>query len=233
MIHCHFSGQTDSNKNYKVTGKTDTPLNDTGLQQAESIGQILKEIGFDQAYSSDLSRAKTTCQKILDANKSDIQMQENELIREKSFGQAEEMHYIQFVYLTIIRNQAWPLNYVPKGGESQDDLRQRAKLFIQDVLCKNASFTQDKPLQVLMVSHGEFLRHFFYVLIHDFQCSFTRIERQVFLKSILAPNTSWCQVEITLDSNWILNYNHVIQNVRCLKTWNFCEYLKCHSCNIL
>ena len=203
-------------------------MNETGLKQAELVGQILKEIEFNQAYSSDLSRAKSTCQKILEANKSDVQVQENELLREKSFGQAEDMHYIQFAYLTIIRNQTWPLDYVPKDGESKDDLRQRAKLFIQDVLCKNADFPQGKPLQILMVSHGEFLTHFFYVLCRDFQCSFTSNERQTFSKR--PPNTSWCQLEIVLDSS-----NHEIQNVNCLKTWDYehLSALKSHTCNIL
>ena len=225
----YFSGQTNGNKHYKIHGQTDEPLNETGLKQAELVGQALKNIEFNQVFSSDLSRAKATCQKIIDANEASsvtLEMQETELIREKSFGQAENLHYVQFAYLTLIQNQTLPLNYVPKDGECKDDLRQRAKLFIQDILCKNVNFSSN-PQHILIVSHGEFLTHFFYVLANDFQCSFTTKERDVMSKR--PPNTSWCQVEV------ILSDSSEIQNVNCIQTWNddHLNALKSTICNIL
>ena len=225
-VQFYFSGQTNGNKHFKIQGQTDEPLNETGLAQAELVGQALKDIEFNQAFSSDLSRAKVTCQKIIEANEASVTIQETELIREKSFGQAENMHYVQFAYLTMIRNQTLPLNYVPTDGECKDDLRQRAKLFIQDMLCKNVANFSTNPQQILIVSHGEFLTHFFYVLSHDFQCSFTTNERDVMSKR--PPNTSWCQVEVILS-------NSEIQNVNCIQTWNVehLKALKSTVCNIL
>ena len=41
-----FSGQTNGNKHYKIHGQTDEPLNETGLKQAELVGQALKDIEF-------------------------------------------------------------------------------------------------------------------------------------------------------------------------------------------
>ena len=116
----------------------------------------MKGIEFNQVFSSDLSRAKATCQKIIDANEASValEMQETALIREKSFGQAENLNYEQFALLTKIQN------YVPEDGECNDDLRLRAKIFIQCKLCKNANFSPN-PQQMLIVSHGEFLTHFF------------------------------------------------------------------------
>ena len=218
----YFSGQTNGNKHKIIQGQTDEPLNETGLKQAELVGQALKGIEFNQVFSSDLSRAKATCQKIIDANEASValEMQETALIREKSFGQAENLNYEQFALLTKIQN------YVPKDGECNDDLRLRAKLFIQCKLCKNANFSPN-PQQILIVSHGEFLTHFFYVLTHDFQCSFTTKERDVMSKR--PSNTSWCQVEL------ILRDSSEIQNVKCLQTWNndHLNALKSTICNIL
>ena len=59
---------------------------------------MLKNIRFNLAFSSDLSRAKATCQSILDANESGPDIQETDLIREKHLGQAEVMHYVQFTF---------------------------------------------------------------------------------------------------------------------------------------
>ena len=62
-------GQTDANLKHIVHGWTNTPLNETGLIQAEAAGKALKDEKFHQAYSSDLQRAKKTCQLILEENR--------------------------------------------------------------------------------------------------------------------------------------------------------------------
>ena len=87
---------------------------------------------FHQIYSSDLSRAKETCQRIVNANgKSNTEITEAKLLREKCFGEAEDLHYIQFAYLTMIKNRSLPMSYVPQNGESKEDMQNRAKEFIQ------------------------------------------------------------------------------------------------------
>ena len=202
---------------------------------------MLKNIRFNLAFSSDLSRAKATCQSILDANESGPYIQETDLIREKHLGQAEDMHYVQFTSWTMVlrrlrnRNKTMPQKYIPDGqdkddfdGETKQQIYQRARFFIQDVLCQKGNFIQGNITQVLMVSHGEFLTHFFYVLSHDFPCSFTMNEKQELSKR--PRNTSWCQVEIICDLT-----TFEIQNVLCRKTWNHehLNALKSHICHIV
>jgi bisphosphoglycerate-dependent phosphoglycerate mutase len=50
-------GQTDSNKKGVYQGQTDTVLNDEGIQQSRIVSERLKDVRFQAAFSSDLSRA--------------------------------------------------------------------------------------------------------------------------------------------------------------------------------
>ena len=48
--------------NNRYTGRTDLPLTEKGLQQAEALRQQLSKISLDAVYSSPLQRAYTTAQ---------------------------------------------------------------------------------------------------------------------------------------------------------------------------
>jgi hypothetical protein len=53
-------GETDWNREGRLQGHTDTPLNATGLAQAEALSEILRPHRLDAVLSSDLLRASTT-----------------------------------------------------------------------------------------------------------------------------------------------------------------------------
>ena len=53
-------GETDWNRAGRLQGHTDTPLNATGLAQAEALVDRLRPHGLDAVVSSDLARAWTT-----------------------------------------------------------------------------------------------------------------------------------------------------------------------------
>ncbi len=55
-------GQTNNNKEGRMQGRVDIPLNEVGRAQARCAAQRLKGIGFDAVYSSPLSRAVETAQ---------------------------------------------------------------------------------------------------------------------------------------------------------------------------
>jgi broad specificity phosphatase PhoE len=57
-------GQTAWNKEEIFRGRTDVPLDETGLKQAELAGQYFKSMEIHAIYSSPLSRAWQTAQKI-------------------------------------------------------------------------------------------------------------------------------------------------------------------------
>jgi broad specificity phosphatase PhoE len=59
-------GQTALNKARVLQGRSDQPLNDTGIQQARQAGKFLRDKGivFDRVYSSPLIRAVQTAEEI-------------------------------------------------------------------------------------------------------------------------------------------------------------------------
>ncbi len=61
-------GETDANKQGKLQGLSDEPLNINGINLAKITGKALKDINFYKAYSSPLLRAKTTISTILNEN---------------------------------------------------------------------------------------------------------------------------------------------------------------------
>ncbi|GJN88513.1 hypothetical protein Rhopal_001479-T1 [Rhodotorula paludigena] len=75
----------DYNKAGIVQGHLDVPLNGQGLAQAAVTGRWIASQGlrFDEAYSSDLSRARVTAETILNAQPQAPQLQLDERIRER------------------------------------------------------------------------------------------------------------------------------------------------------
>lgn len=60
-------GETDWNKQGKVQGRTDIPLNETGVGQAEQAANHLEKEKWDVLVSSPLKRAKRTAEIIAEA----------------------------------------------------------------------------------------------------------------------------------------------------------------------
>ena len=59
-IYLTRHGQTNLNKQELMQGRTDEPLNETGIKQAEMARKNVENIHFDAVYSSPLIRAKKT-----------------------------------------------------------------------------------------------------------------------------------------------------------------------------
>ncbi|WP_258087999.1 histidine phosphatase family protein [Weissella fangxianensis] len=61
-------GETYINKYKRIQGWTNAPLTEKGIQDGRAAGERLQDIVFDRAYSSDLERAVSTAQMVLDQN---------------------------------------------------------------------------------------------------------------------------------------------------------------------
>jgi uncharacterized phosphatase len=53
-------GETDWNRQRRIQGLTDIPLNDTGRAQARATGELLARRSWDAVYASPLARARET-----------------------------------------------------------------------------------------------------------------------------------------------------------------------------
>lgn len=147
-------GQTDWNLNGLTQGQTDIPLNHTGIKQAQELGQKLKHVHFDAAFSSDLIRAKKTAEII--TLESNLAIQTTKLLRERRYGEQEgrDEKILDRLY------EAWKKldkkereKYKPlKGYETDGVLVTRFITFLREVAVGHISKT------VLVVTHGGIMR---------------------------------------------------------------------------
>jgi uncharacterized phosphatase len=81
-------GETDWNRERRIQGSTDIPLNETGRRQAVRAGQLLARRRWDGIVSSPLSRASETARIIAsEAGLPDPELLDG--IVERSYGEAE------------------------------------------------------------------------------------------------------------------------------------------------
>jgi len=62
MIYLVRHGETDWNLFKRFNGNTDVYLNKTGIAQAKALAEELKDVRFDVAYCSPLTRARQFCE---------------------------------------------------------------------------------------------------------------------------------------------------------------------------
>lgn len=141
-------GETDWNKEGKLQGRVDIPLNEEGRHVAELTCEALKEEHFDIAFTSPLSRAYETAEIILRGR--NVPIMKDERIIEVGFGTYEG-----------VKREEWDENiknfflkseqYVPKGnGETIEAVLEREKEFLQELFAN--SLYQDST--VLISTHG-------------------------------------------------------------------------------
>lgn len=149
-------GQTDWNKERRMQGQSDIPLNENGREAAIEAGKTLADTKIDLAFSSPLKRAKETAELVLkDRN---IPIVEDKRIQEISFGICEGM-------IGRDENQR-PIGYfaeffthpelykAPENGEDAKMLCARTWNFLEDITSRKE--LQDKS--ILIATHGAALQ---------------------------------------------------------------------------
>jgi len=80
-------GQSEWNVLGLWTGWTDVLLTEQGHQEARQAGELLKEIHFDQGFTSKLKRAQQTMDEILDViGQKDLAVEEDAALNERNYG---------------------------------------------------------------------------------------------------------------------------------------------------
>ena len=141
-------GETDWNKEKRLQGRSDTELNEYGIELAEITAEALKDVKFDRIYSSPLKRAYKTAQIIkMDRN---VEIQTDDRLIEICFGDIEGIPMSERPPEFANFFEA-PEKYVPaNGGESYESLVERAKDFIYNEIVPLSNSCE----RVLIVAHG-------------------------------------------------------------------------------
>ena len=131
-------GETDWNAVGKLQGRTDIPLNKTGILQAEECREFLKTQEWDVIITSPLKRAKQTAE-IINKNTLIFVIEMEEFL-ERGYGDAEGMTYEE-------RMSKFP-DYVYPNQEDRLELNKRVIEGIEKI---NHRY---KGKNILLVAHG-------------------------------------------------------------------------------
>ena len=168
-------GQTLWNVENRVSGRTDVPLTERGLQQAQELAKNAVGKGIEVIIASPLLRARQTAQAVSDAIGVPVEIDER--LIELDFGKFEggPRSDPDFQYTRA----QFPARY--PGGESAFQLAHRVYSALEDVKRKYDGKT------VLLVCHGgvcRMVKSFFEDMTNDEFCGYH------------APNAEFAEYEM-------------------------------------
>lgn len=148
-------GETDWNRERRIQGRTDIPLNERGRQQArETADRLAPRLDSPSStviVSSDLSRAAETADIIAEAWNARTPRRYASL-RERVYGEAEGSTVEEFTQ----RWGDWYTAEVP-GAETRAEVRDRALLALAEV--ENEALAAEPDLEsIIVVAHGALIR---------------------------------------------------------------------------
>ena len=142
-IYVARHGQTQWNADNKVCGRTDIPLTELGLRQAQLLADNAKDRAIDLIIVSPMIRARQTAQAVVD--RYNLPVIVDERLIEQHFGIYEGVDRKDPRFLAGKRKFAFKY---PGGGESMMQVAQRVYNLLDEVKTKY----HDK--NVLLVCHG-------------------------------------------------------------------------------
>jgi len=143
-------GETEWNRRGLFQGHQDSPLTETGLDQAEKVGKRLNRRSIDLFVSSDLGRARQTSETI-NQSLGIPAITWDARLRERNYGNFEGLPHSEL-------KQRFPKDYArfrkndpewkPEGGESHNELVDRVATALKDAYqtCPDGT--------ILVVLHG-------------------------------------------------------------------------------
>ena len=135
-------GQTDWNLNYRIQGRKDIPLNETGRKEAEELRKRLEGIPLDLIYSSPLKRAYQTAE--IARGGRDIPLLTDSRLAEEYYGQFEGVSRHDETYQK--QRERFFARY--PGGEGYLDVAFRVYSFLHEL---EDSLPEKN---ILIVAHG-------------------------------------------------------------------------------
>lgn len=146
-------GQTDWNKDHKLMGIVDIPLNEDGKTEAKDISKKIAEYKIDVIYSSPLKRALETAEII--SKEIGLNIKISESLKERDFGDLSGKSWEEISKITgvdskeIDRKQEY--DYTKYGGENALQVKERVQNFLKKIVGIGHS-------NILLVCHAGVIR---------------------------------------------------------------------------
>ncbi len=126
-------GETDWNRQRRIQGWTDVPLNPQGLRQAEALAEALRPLQPRRVFTSDLSRSRQTGEVV--SQLLGLPLTVDHRLREVHRGELDgylvDLARVQFPEFFQVWEQR-PYEARPPGGESARDAERRVREFLND-----------------------------------------------------------------------------------------------------
>ncbi|WP_153722787.1 histidine phosphatase family protein [Sporosarcina cascadiensis] len=174
-------GQTAWNKEGRVQGSSNVPLNEEGIESAEKLANRLADQQWDMIFTSPMNRAKHTAE-LIASRMPDVSVEEDSRVRERSSGLIEGTTEQE-------RVQKWGPGWrgLDMQFESADSVVARGLAFVEEQIRINPG------KRILVVSHGSFIKRMIAVLLEDEQYAVT------------IENTSLTVIEVENKTCTLLN----------------------------
>ena len=151
MLYLMRHGLTDWNREHRLQGKTDIPLNEEGRNMAAAAADEYRDLHIDICYSSPLKRAYETATILL--KNRDIPIIIDDRLSEMSFGEYEGLAYsfdIPDCPINLIFQKPGEYKASIGGSETFEELFKRTGSFLKEVV--DPLLEQGKD--VLILGHG-------------------------------------------------------------------------------
>lgn len=160
-------GETPANREGKLSGWTDDPLNENGIRLAAVTGKNIKGIHFDGCYSSPLQRARDTAEIVLrESGNESVPIVTDERLKEIFVGDWEGVKFrpgeCEADPEAIMRYFRNPLDFEGcPNGETTEQVCRRTQEFLNELIAKDDGKTY------LVSTHGFAVRAMLNFLFED------------------------------------------------------------------
>jgi probable phosphoglycerate mutase len=154
-------GETVWNSEKRYQGYGDSPLTETGRNQASALGRRLKRVQIDKVISSDLGRAQETASLVTDHTGHSVEIDSR--LRERNYGVLEGLTVpeIKTRYADVLNQlDNNDPDYLVPEGESHRQHHRRIVSFMEELISKRSGAI------VAVVAHGGVLDSIFRYVAH-------------------------------------------------------------------
>jgi broad specificity phosphatase PhoE len=138
-------GQTEWNREGRIQGGTDNPLNSTGREQAATLGRTLADVRVDAVYTSSHQRARQTAA-VFDGRAPIVAMDD---LRERFFGKFEGANDKDAAIVADWNKRRFIWTDDMEGGETLESQTRRAEAALKQIRDKHKDGGT-----IVIVGHG-------------------------------------------------------------------------------
>lgn len=162
LLHLIRHGQTDWNAVRRIQGQTESQLDPTGIEQAQSLGETLRTTPFVRAHVSSSIRTRQTAAHVFAGR--DIPQEFSDDLREMRLGRWESRLWgdVEASEQEIVKQyQDFDDDFFVEGAERLSEMQQRGVNAIERIVTFERDAGTADDANVAVVSHGFLLRAIF------------------------------------------------------------------------